>query len=253
MGDWDCVASELALWGDSLPPARLWLRDDDAFEPTGELEQLGQMTKQYHIPLTLAVVPKPATEILENWTRDNQHISIALHGYSHTNHAPPSAKKCELGLHRGKQIVLEELARGLHKLEEMFGNQFVQMLVPPWNRIDDELITSLPDIGLDILSTYGWCQQVPEGSDLAQINTHVDIIDWKGNRGGRATSDLASELAIALSHARSIGGAPVGILSHHLVHDRQAWSFLEQLFNFTKSQKAIEWRRSTELAQVPNL
>ncbi len=105
MSVWDCVARELALWGDDLPPVRLWLRDDDAFESTQELAQLGQLTKQNNIPLTLAVVPKPATEMLAIWARNNQHILVALHGYSHTNHALLNEKKCELGLHRGSQIV----------------------------------------------------------------------------------------------------------------------------------------------------
>jgi len=244
---WKPVADELALWGDDLTPARLWLRDDDAIEPTSELEILANLSARYQVPVTIAVIPQPAQQSLAKLIGQHELISVGVHGYCHLNHAPPGDKKCELGLHRGRQIIIDELAGGRAKLKDMFGAQFINMLVPPWNRIDPELVPELADLGYKSLSTFTW-KDFPSAPPLVQLNTHVDIIDWKGNRGGRAANELVRELVRALEIARQSGGAPVGILSHHLVHDEAAWDFLEQLFKFCANRHDIQWSHVTDLA-----
>jgi hypothetical protein len=128
----------------------------------------------------------------------------------------------------------------------MFGHQFINMLVPPWNRIDPQLVPELTATGLKSLSTFGW-ENFASRPGLVQINTHVDIIDWKGTRGGRPVDELAKELATELEVARKKGGAPVGILTHHLVHDYQAWAFLQQLFQFVRDHQEVTWSQAASL------
>ena len=241
MNIWDDVSKELDYWDDDLGPVRLWLRDDDAITPTSALDKLGHLTAKHNIPATIAVIPNPATTDLVAWVQKNQQFSIAIHGFNHTNHAPDSEKKCELGHHRNMPLVLDELARGHTKLEALFGDQFIPMLVPPWNRIDERLIGQLPELGVQCLSTFSWPYNSTKFTDLKLLNTHIDIIDWKGNRGGRPVGTLATELQEALQIARKRGGEPVGFLSHHLVHDENAWAFLEQLFQFTGQNNKIKW------------
>ncbi len=247
MSQWDCVRLELERWGQDMSPARLWLRDDDAIDTTGQLERLVALTDKFSIPATLAVIPNLATDALASRLENCLQISVALHGISHLNRAPASEKKCELGLHRGQHIVVEELASGRLKLEQMFGQQFINMLVPPWNKIAAQLVPELSKTGLSTLSAYGW-DRFPATANLVQFNTHVDIIDWRGTRGGRPASELASELANALRIARDKGGEPVGILSHHLVHDDAAWEFLQQLFTFSKARNDIHWCQAALLS-----
>lgn len=249
MSTWKLVEEELAKWENPLLPARLWLRDDDAVEPTNQLEQLVDMTAQFDVPLTIAVIPDCATKALATYVAKHPNVSVALHGYSHTNHAPSDQKKCELGLHRNKQVVLDELAHGRIKLEQMFNEHFINMLVPPWNRIDEQLVPELSALGLTSLSTFGW-DNFSANAKLAQYNTHVDIIDWKGTRGGRPLDELIEELANSLKEARSRAGAPVGILSHHLVHDAAAWDFLQELFDFCHQCKNIKWCHAAALSSV---
>ncbi len=244
---WNRLEEELTNWDqEGLRPARLWLRDDDAVEPTNELETLLGLSRQFDVPTVLAVIPALVSYALADRVKDNKLVSIAVHGHAHINHAPEKQKKCELGLHRDKQIVLDELAAGRAKLVQMFGDRFINMLVPPWNRIDAELVISLASIGLTTLSTFGW-QNFPASSGLLQHNTHVDIIDWKGTRGGRPVNDLVIDLAETLSIARQQGGAPVGILSHHLVHDENAWKFLDQLCHFVSQNDHIKWCQAVSL------
>lgn len=249
MTTWNLVEEELAKWEHDRLPARLWLRDDDAVEPTNLLKQLVDMTAQFDVPVTIAVIPKLATEALAACVAKQSHVRVALHGYSHTNYAPPEQKKCELGMHRGKKTVLDELAKGHATLEQIFKKQFTNILVPPWNRIDALLVPELSTLGVTGLSTYGW-ERFFANANLAQHNTHVDIIDWKGTRGGRPLKTLIEELIINLKISRQHGGAPVGILSHHLVHDAAAWEFLQQLFQFSHHREDIKWCHAVSLPGV---
>ena len=82
------------------------------------------------------------------------------------------------------------------------------------------------------------------------INTHVDIIEWHGGRGfvgeesalGQATRHLE-----ARRNALADVTEPTGWLTHHAVHDRAAWDFLEQLLERTASDKRVRWRSAAEL------
>lgn len=215
----------------------LWLRDDDAVEPTSALEQLVRLTKDHAIPLTLAVIPEHTGQPLANYLSPFDHIDVAVHGWSHRNHAPRHEKKRELGLHRPKEVVLAELRHGFEKLEKLYPNQFISMLVPPWNRIDDAIIAGLPDIGYQALSVYG--REKP--ASLPCLNTHVDLMDWHGTSGGRPHDALFDDMATRF-RSETRGDAATGILTHHLVHDDNAWTFLERLFELTADHPACRWR-----------
>ena len=79
---------------------------------------------------------------------------------------------------------------------------------------------------------------------LRVVNTHVDIIDWHGGRGGK---DHGRAGRCELVGGTAVGGCdagsrePVGILTHHLVHDETAWLFLERLFEATAGNPACRW------------
>ncbi|HHI82914.1 MAG TPA: polysaccharide deacetylase [Rhizobiales bacterium] len=244
---WRGLERELDAWDEAGMVARLWLRDDDAIEATPELLRLVELTAGFDIPVTLAVIPSPAKAELAECLALQNHVDVAVHGFAHRNHAGAGEKKCELSFVHGRDVICDELARGLDKLKGLFGRQLFPMLAPPWNRIEDGLAGQLPALGFSALSAFGWT--IPGGlpDGLALLNTHVDIIDWKGNRGGRALPVIIGEITDALVQARSRSGAPVGILSHHLVHDDQAWQVLQALFAFTGKQKHVQWESARSL------
>ena len=113
------------------------------------------------------------------------------------------------------------------------------MLVPPWNRIADDLVGSLPAIGFTGLSTFG--HEKPAA--IQMINTHVDLIDWKGTRGGRAADSLLGEFIENICATEK----PIGFLTHHLVHDEAAWHFMEILFEATARHDGRLWVSSREI------
>ncbi len=224
---------------DADKPVRFWLRDDDAVKPSPALDRLLEIAQTHLVPLTLAVIPAFTGAALQQRLASAQQVAVAVHGWSHENHAPKGEKKQELGPHRAQPQVVAELTRGFNHLSGLYETQFLPVLVPPWNRISDALVPELSAIGFRALSTFG--EQAH--ASIAMINTQVDIIDWKGNRGGRTTHDLVIEI-IAQLHASQDA---IGVLTHHLVHDDRAWGFLEQLFAATSQHPAVRWMASDEL------
>lgn len=234
-GPFGILADELDGWREAGRTARLWLRDDDAVEPTAALDRLLTLTRHYGVPVTLAIIPARAGESLAAHLEGAGHAFPAVHGWSHDNHAPPSEKKQELGPHRPRLAITGDLARARARLCELFGDRLVPLLVPPWNRIDPGLLPELPSLGFAALSGFG---PEPDAAPLPIANTHVDLIDWRGGRRCRDHAALVEDLTGALRRRR---GRPVGLLTHHLVHDENAWQFLAALFEATASHGNCRW------------
>lgn len=224
-------------------PAALWLRDDDAVEPTDPLARFLALTSARSVPVTLAVIPEESGVALEAYLDGFEGIEIALHGWSHRNYAPAGEKKQELGGHRPAALVLAELSSGFAKLSALHGERMLPMLVPPWNRIAPALLPSLPGIGISCLSVFG-----PEKArGIAELNTHVDVMDWHGTRGGRPADILHAEIAARID---SMGdGQAMGLLTHHLVHDAAVDDFLEGLFALTAGHPGCRWLPASALVR----
>lgn len=223
-------------------PARLWLRDDDAVAPTPALDRLLHMARAAAVPVTVAVIPAHSGPALGERLSREAHVRVAVHGWAHVNHAAPGQKSQELGLHRPVAATLAELARGFTHLQSLHGAQFTPVLVPPWNRIAPEVAAGLPALGFRALSVFGPEQPAP----VRILNTHVDVMDWRGTRGGRPVPILMEELAAALHR-----GGPVGVLTHHLVHDAAAWDFMAELFELTARHPGCRWSALPELVGLP--
>ncbi len=256
--DWAPVEAELARWHAAGQAARLWLRDDDAVAVTPPLERLAALTRNAGIHALIAVIPARAEPGLADFVARQPHWRVAVHGFAHVNHAPRAEKKAELGAHRPLDQVLADIERGCERLRTLFAGTLAPVLVPPWNRIDETVAAALPRLGFQVLSAFG-PEPAGELTGLRQLNTHLDIIDWRGSRGGLAHDVLIARLAEALADARKAAGRPLGILTHHLVHDARAWEFLEALANFTRGRRDIRWwppergvERSARAARRPS-
>ncbi|SFP45586.1 hypothetical protein SAMN03159463_04246 [Mesorhizobium sp. NFR06] len=233
---WQPLVEELASLQRADRKVEFWLRDDDAVDPTPALDRLLGLTGEFAVPVTLAVIPALTDEKLVARLDQAPHATVAVHGWAHRNHAPEDQKKQELGPHRPREAVLDDLTRGLARVTGLHGARAVPMLVPPWNRIDAGLVPDLGSIGFAALSVYG----PPKPASLAVINSNVDIMDWHGTRGCRDHATLVQAIAAQLQDAFD-GGEPVGLLTHHLVHDESAWLFLERLFAVTARAGACAW------------
>lgn len=233
--EWAPLAGEMSRWRDAGRKPVFWLRDDDAIEPTPALDRLMRLGADFDVPILLAVIPASTGEALATRLSREEQVTVAVHGYAHLNHAPAGEKKCELGQHRPAAAVIRQLSDGVAKLRRLHGRKLLPVLVPPWNRIDEGLIPLLPPAGFQAISVFGPAKPWP----LAVINANVDIIDWHGSRGCLPTPILVDNTVAQLRRAFD-SGDPVGILTHHLVHDDAAWAFLARLFEITTSAGA-DW------------
>jgi hypothetical protein len=239
---WQPLADALDRWDRAGRRAEFWLRDDDAIDPTEPLDRLLAITARFEVPVMLAVIPAFTDEPLAHRLAEAPHASVAVHGWSHQNHAPAGEKKQELGAHRPPEVMLGELSRGLFLLADLHQERALPVLVPPWNRIDAGLIAELPGLGFTALSVYGPAKPAP----IKMINTDVDLMDWHGSRGCRAHADLVRDIVVQLDDAFDGAGRSVGLLCHHLAHDEQAWTFLQRLFEITSGHGG-RWQSAAEL------
>jgi hypothetical protein len=250
MSGWQAFDDEVARWQDAGRDVELWWRDDDAVEATPALKRLLDVQRAAGVPLALAVVPARATSALAERIAGVAAIDVLQHGYAHVNHALPPDKKCELGPERPAMLVLGELGTGWMALERLFAGRALPVLVPPWNRIAPALVPTLPEIGFAGLSTFAARRRAEPVKRLRQINTHVDLIDWKDRRFVGADEALGA-LVAALRQSRSAtsGNAPepVGLLSHHLAMDEGAWDFLRSFWGRATTKPSVKTRSARDL------
>lgn len=242
---WADLAAELDAWAAAGRQATFWWRDDDAVAPSPALDRLLGRANAYRVPLALAVIPAAAEPALvARLAAAPAAIRVLVHGWSHANHARPDKKKSELACGRPMAEMAGDLARGHARLADLFGPRLLPVLTPPWNRLPVPLIRELPLIGLGGLSRFKPRKARCPAPGVVEVNTHIDPIDWRGNRGfiGEAVAVAAITAHLA---ARRSGHAdaqePTGLLTHHLVHDPALDEFLDRLMAYFAGHPAVIW------------
>jgi len=236
--NWRALDEELARLRDAGRTAEFWWRDDDATAPTPPLRQLLTLAEATGVPVALAVVP--LTAVPELFV--GHDARVLMHGTDHRNRAAAGEKKTEFAAAESDEQAIARLAAARERLARLAARHFLPVLVPPWNRFKRTLVARLPAAGLHGLSTYG-ARAARLIAGVTQINTHVDIVDWRGTRG--FVGDEAA-LGALVSHLGRQGCEPTGLLTHHAVHDAPAWRFLERLFERTRRGGA-RWLQAGEL------
>ena len=247
MSTWADLSDEAARWREAGRTAELWWRDDDAADVGPALERLLAIHRDSGVPLALAVVPATATQALaDRLGRRAGRRSASAWLCARQSCRVGDDKKIELGTERPAMLVLGELGTGRMALERLFGARPLPVLVPPWNRIAPALVPTLPEIGFAGLSTFGARRRTHPVRGLLEVNTHVDLIDWKGGRGFVGEAAALDALVAALARARA-SGEPVGVLSHHLAMDGGAWDFLRSMWQKALKMPGLRIRPAHEL------
>jgi hypothetical protein len=224
--DWSPLTSELALWRHHDLSLPIWWRDDDAIADTPALQRLSQIANDVNVPVHVAVIPDPMTPSLPPAIQTDPHLIPIIHGWRHISHAPEGTKNAEFGYPRPDAAA--ELKQAIEVLENGFGNQLIKLFVPPWNRVSPDLLPVLAAAGYRGVSTYGARPATFAAAGLMQINTHIDPIYWRGHRGLVAPEVLVEGIVTTLRdrrEGRADASEPLGLLTHHLVHNDDIWSF----------------------------
>ena len=247
---WAMLRNELDLWSDSRDSASFWWRDDDAAEETTPLHTLDALSQELEIPVALSVIPARLQGTLPLYLHKRPHFTVLQHGFSHSSYAPKGAKKIEIGGDRSTEAIQSELSTGCVQLTQAFGDQFQAVLVPPWNRIESRTYSALVSAGFSGLSSM-WARTAAyplEG--LLQVNTHLDPINWRHDRGFIGEIPALTQIHDHL-HARRTGALdraePTGILTHHLSQSDEVWTFVRDLMKQLSRHPAVHWLDAGEI------
>ena len=241
MTSWTALEDELNCWLKAGKTATFWWRDDDLNEPSLAFDMLLNMREKLDIPLTLAVIPDNVDPHIADQL---DGCYLVQHGVTHVSHASAGEKKSEFPSSRKKSDILTELAAGKNPMETLFEQNFYPFLVPPWNRISEDLLPEIADLGFAGVSRFKARQQAVPVSGFAEVNTHIDPVDWRGSRSAHSHAYI---LGMALDHlcARRSGDVddrePTGFLSHHLMYDEPLWEVTYKLLSYLNSHEAVRF------------
>ncbi len=245
MTDWSAIDEELDHW---QHPINLWWRDDDAIGPNPQLDQLVELSQDFSIDLFLAVIPAKMQSSLPDWLIQQSQTWVLQHGISHENHAQADQRKIELGGSQESSMICAQLIEYKTKLSDAFADRFLPILVPPWNRIESRIIDALPDQAYSYLSVLGAANQQ---SRLSELNVHIDIIDWQ-QRSFKGSKAVLDDFFNQLSSRRQQPARqhePIGLMTHHWIHDAETNSFLGDFFSACSQRSKINWLSANNLLQ----
>ncbi len=255
MASWHDLDEELARWAGLGRRAGLWWRDDDATVPGPCLQELIELSLKSKVPVAIAVIPKAAEDALGQVLAELPDTRMLVHGLRHENRAPKPEKKAEFGPHRPLHEMLGDAEIAWEILADRFPGLALPVFVPPWNRIDNDLVPRLPKARLQGLSRFGPRTESFSGcTNFVECNCHLDLIDWRGGHGfvGR---ELALEILVAHLRARRDGtvdgSESSGVLSHHAVMEQAGWDFLQELFIRTQESDVAHWLTVDEVFRLP--
>ncbi len=233
----------------------MWWRDDDAAAPDGRLDRLLEIAGD--VPVALAVIPAAAEPGLAARLGGTAAarpgaapaVAVLQHGWRHLNHAA-GAKKSEFPATRSPAAVSVELSAGRARLAALFGTRALDVLAPPWNRLDQRFLPLLAGCGIAAVSRVGPRRTAWPSPGVFEANVHVDLVAWKRDRGfigeGAALMGLVGHLRARRSGAAD-GAEPSGILTHHLVQDEATGAFLGRLIELTANHPAARWLAGSEV------
>lgn len=220
------LGSELRLWTKAGHAPVVWWRDDDARGPTGALEQLLNLARRHQAPVTLAAIAGPHLPLLVRRIERHPHVEIAVHGFKHQNRQPE-------GRGFGEIVETDEIEWVRNQLRATvmaFHRAGVSpsLFVPPWNNLQPQLLTALPDSPLRAVSGFDQDAGIVDG--VARLDTHLDVLRWKDGARFRGQWKFLIRMRRLLQQRRLTDqwDQPIGLLTHHLDHDHATWLFLER-------------------------
>jgi hypothetical protein len=241
---WARVRDELDLWARERRNAQFWWRDDDAVDVSDELKKMLALARRFDVTVGLSIIPAKLKPRLVGALDRAREAQVLVHGFAHENHARTGQAKRELGGARTLEEILRDLERGADLLRKAFDKRVLPVLVPPWNRIAPSAVAHLPRLGFRGLSTWKPRAAARPVSELIQVNTHLDVIDW---RRGRVIKDERLVAGLLLRKLRwrradrKRASEPLGLLTHHAYWSPAKERIIAGLLEVTRHHPAVTW------------
>lgn len=241
---WDRVRQELDLWTRERRTAKFWWRDDDAQDISERLSRMLATAARFDVKIGLSVIPAKLKPRLVKALERERQAQVLVHGFAHENHAWPGQAKRELGGTRSSSEIVADLERGLALMRANFGRRLLPVLVPPWNRIAPAAVGQLPRLGYRGLSTWKPRVAANPAPGLMQVNTHLDVIDWRRGRVVKDEGLIAGLLLRKLRWRRerqARASEPLGLLTHHAYWDTAKEQIIVNLLKATHGHPSVQW------------
>lgn len=219
------LGPELALWNKAGHAPVLWWRDDDARVATGALEQLLALSRRHDAPLTIAAIAGPSLSLLVRRVAKEPHVELAVHGFKHVNRQPEGQGSGEILDSDDVDWVRAQLRSTVMTFHR--AGVAPTLFVPPWNNLKPQLLEALPDSSICVVS--GFEQASGRANGVTRLDAHLDVLRWKGGARFRGSWKFLSRMRRLMAERRKAGqwDEPIGLLTHHLDHDKATWLFLE--------------------------
>lgn len=225
---------ELLLWARDGHKPRLWWRDDDARTPGPALDRL--LTVADGAPLSLAIIPDGDLPALHERLKAAPTVTVSQHGVDHHNRRNNGDRRSEHPAGSDETMIAERISTARQRMET--AGLPPAFYTPPWNAFDATDLAAVRKAGFPAFSAgiYG---RPAEG--LAHVGAQVDILRWKGDPRFRGRARIFRALRKELRSRRKAGDYdnPIGLLTHHLVHDEPAWEFLDWFVTFARNRFRI--------------
>ena len=255
------VKDELTLWRAIGEMPVFWIRDDDATCVSGQLERLHSIATRYDVNVGLALIPGLLEADLVAFLRTkSSNFYPMCHGWKHVNHAS-AGNPGRFGNGRSHRAACLDATRAGYAAirQSFYGHSAV--FVPPFksHRVDHDRCAGQHRLfsGLSVgprplerriarvVNRYGWAPalNIAWKGPLQRIDAHVDQIEWKS--GSARDMDVVADALMGQLRLRRKGflppRTPIGLLTHHRVHDERIWHLLESLIVLIKSSLECEF------------
>ena len=244
MATWAELDQELQTWADAGEVPTFWWRDDDTEAPTVDLDRLIALSERFAAPLHLAVIPHNIDPGLAARLRAAPAVYALQHGFAHKNHEPKGLRASEVGVSRDLGKMGAEMRDGWGRMQAAGLPNLLPVMVPPWNRIGDQVLPVLPEWGYRALSNFYVRPNPAPVAGLLHFNGHIDPIRWKEGAKFAGTEKTLQACVEHLQQRRS-GEAerhePTGFVSHHLQTDEETWDFMAALMARLTQRDATKW------------
>ncbi len=228
------LTAELDAWLSLGKVAQFWWRDDDAVMETPQLRRLLDVARELQIQPALAVIPARVNSSLVEALRGID-CCIWQHGYSHDFHVAG-----EFGEGRLLNELQRDAVRGQVMLDRAFGaGGWQRVFVPPNHMLALPFKGLIPGLGYVGLSAGA--PATPVLPHVFEANAELDVMDWPARR--LLPADELGRWIVALLQARRFdpNPQPIGILTHHLVFDEEAWACICAIVKALHTHAAAEF------------
>lgn len=219
----------LFISGDSMEGIKnIWIRNDDISKFDERYKMIIDLYKKYNLFSILCIIPSTIDERCIEYLSGYDNYCISQHGYNHKNYKKKLNLdySVELSDLREQREVLEEILKGKKIIESLTGEQ-VDILTPPYNRIDPNIESILKEY-FHVLSTYGDNKSTFD----KDFNPNFDIIDWNTRTFDRDRFIRKMDYHLAKDY-------DIGLCIHHNFMTEEDIEFLDEYLNKIKDNKKI--------------